>query len=445
MPLFESIMRDLPWHFALRDLVSEDSSTKVLMKNVNQPSIASEKLRYIPPAGSLVCDEVFEVPGYDGVKASLKIWQSREPFEDTASRFRRSGILIKAQRAIHECSLLLPEFERDQLAKKYFGRLECPHIDTLLREYDERREQQLAHPPDNPSLLIDPNRQQGLIPEHPFTKALFLIPSERLRALVAKDREMERSKQRHVANEETQNRLDRLARKASDFLKRQLEELEDVSKDDDVDKSAFAKHGVLIFPTYLNVGIGQERVLTYYVRSSLVKDRSKTVTIETDDDALTVLGSPFELKSHRTKDDRLVGTFTVRGESLKDSVIIRAICEGLPIQEAIASVVDTTIEERVFENPLEFEYDNYRVREGSKRSLELFAKYPEVIAGPTSVTITSSDSAALPIRGSCELVPVAGSNYARGIVTVQGRKLNVKAVVKATANGREALTSPAPG
>ncbi len=37
-------------------------------------------------------------------------------------------------------------------------------------------------------------------------------------------------------------------------------------------------------------------------------------------------------------------------------------------------------------------------------------------------------------------MPVAGSNYARGIVTVQGRKLNAKAEVKATANGREAIT-----
>jgi hypothetical protein len=440
MPLFESIIRDLPWHFALRDILSEDSPAKVLIKNMNQPHSSAEKLRYIQPAGNLVCDETFDVPDYNGVKATLKIWQSREPFEDTPARFRRAGIVIKAQRAIHECGLLLPEFERDQLAKKYFGRLECSHIDTLLTEYDERREQQLAQPSNNPSLLIDPSRQQGLIPEHPFTKALFLLPSEWLRALIAKDREAERSKQKHIANEETQNRLDRLAKKASDFLKRQLDELEDISKDDDVDKSAFAKHGVLIFPTYLNVGIGQERVLTYYVKRSLLHEQPKQVSIEVDDTALTVSGAPFELKPHRAKDDRLVGTFTVRGESLKDGVIIRAICEGLSTAEAIACVVDTTIEERVFESPLEFEYENYRVREGSKRSLELFAKYPEVVAGPTSVTVISSDTAALPIRGTCELVPVAGSNYARGIVTVQGRKLNAKAQVKATANGRDAVT-----
>jgi len=438
MPRFEIIMRDLPWHFALRDILSEHSNTKVLVKNMNQPSSQAEKLPYAHPYGELMCEETFEVPEYSGVTASLKIWRSPDTFEDTAERFRRSGILIKGQRAIHECSLLFPEFERDQHGKRYFGRLECSQIDTLLRKYDERRENGLPHPGNNPSLLIDPNRQHGLMRDHPFTRALLLIPSERLRALIAKDRETERSTERKIANEETQNRLDRLAKKASEFLKRQLEELEDISKGDDVDKSAFAKQGVLIFPTYLNVAIGQERTLTYYVKKGQLVGDEKEVVVEVDDDALTVLGSPFRLKPHRTKDDRLTGTFTVRGEKLKEGVIIRANCEGLPTAEAIASVIETKIEERAFENPLEFEYENYRVREGSKRSLELFAKYPEVVSAPTLVSLASSDSAGVPIRGSCELTPIVGSNYASGTVTVQGRKLNVKAEIKASANGREA-------
>jgi hypothetical protein len=132
-------------------------------------------------------------------------------------------------------------------------------------------------------LLIDPNRQHGLIREHPYTKALFWIPAERLRSLIAKDREVERSTQLQIANEETQNRLDKLARKASDFLKRQLEELEDLTQGEDVDKSAFAKQGVLIFPTYLNVALGQERALTYYAKRALVNDVPNEVRVEVDD------------------------------------------------------------------------------------------------------------------------------------------------------------------
>jgi hypothetical protein len=137
----------------------------------------------------------------------------------------------------------------------------------------------------------------------------------------------------------------------------------------------------------------------------------------------------------------LVATFTVKGEALRDAIIIRAICDGLPTAQAAASVVETRIEERVFEQPLEFEHESYRIREGSKRSLQLFAKYPDVVAEPTTVSISSSDSAGVPVRGSCHLIPIAGSNYAQGTIIVQGRKLNAKAEIKATANSREAITS----
>lgn len=69
--------------FAIRDVFdalvelmtnSGDSPAKVLIKNMNQQTMSAEKLRYIQPAGNLVCDEIFDVPGYDGVKAALKIW-----------------------------------------------------------------------------------------------------------------------------------------------------------------------------------------------------------------------------------------------------------------------------------------------------------------------------------------------------------------------------------
>lgn len=441
MPRHESLLRDLPWHFALRDILAEGSPTKALLKNLNRPDERTERAVYRHPEGEMVCDEPFEVHGYPGVSAHIKIWKSPEPFEDAGERFRRSGILIKGSRAIHECSLLAPEFEKDPHGKKYFGRLECTHIDELLRRYDENREKGQSHPEDNPTLLIDPNRQHGLIRDHPFTKSLLLLPSERLRALIAKDREAQRPKEQRIANEETQGRLDRLARKAGEFLKQQLEDIQELSQGEDVDKTAFSKLGVLIFPTYLNVALGQERTLTYYVKTALLKNNRKTVTVEAEDVALAVLDALFELKPHRTRQDLFVGTFRVRGVAIKDSVIIRAICGNLPRAEAVASVVETKIEERAFDQPVEFEHDEYRIREGSRKSLELFAKYPEVVAEPTEVALSTSDGAGVPIRGGCQLVPVVGSNYAWGNVVVQGRKINAKAEIKASVNGREAATS----
>lgn len=433
----ESIARDLPWHFALRDILAEESKTTALLKNLNRPNDRPEKLVHRQPDGELVCHETFDIPGYAGTSADLKIWKSPEPFDDPGDRTRRSGILVKGSRAIHECSLLYPEFEKDPHGKKYFGRLDVPYIDKILREYDERREKEHPHPEENPKLLIDPNRQHGLIRDHPFTQALYLIPSERLRALIAKDHEAERSKEQQVSNQETRSRLDRLAKKASEFLKQQLEDIQELAEGEDVDRDAFTKQGAFIFPTYLNVALGEERTLTYYVKASLVGDPEQLVSVEVSDRALTVVDAPFKLKPHRTKEDRLVGTFRVHGEMLKDAVIIKASCGSLA-KEAIASVVDKRTEEHLFDAPLEFEHDRYTIREGSRKSLTLFAKCPEVVAEPTRVTLVSSDSAGIPVRGTCEVVPIGGSNYARGEVIVQGRKLNAKAEIKASVNGREA-------
>lgn len=440
-PRFDSIRRDLAWHFALRDILSEHSPTKVMIRNLNKPNERAERIVWRHPDGVLVCDESFIVPGYRDATANLRIWRAAEPFEDTGSRFRRYGIIIKGERAVHECSLLAPEFDKDLYARRYFGRLECTHIDKLLRDFDETREKGEPSPDDNPCLLIDPNRQYGLIREHPFTKVLLLLPSERLRARIAKDREAERSRHQQIANEETQRRLDRLARRASFFFKQQLDDIQELTKGEAIDKSAFSKDGVLIFPTYLNVVLGEERTLTYYAKTSLLADDGeKRVVVEADDPALSVLDTPIELRPHKVKDDRLVGIFRVRGSALKDGVIIRAVCGCLPTAQAIAAVVEKSIDEHIFDQPLEFEYERYTVREGSRRSLELFAQYPEVVAQPTMATIATSNPAGVSIRGTCQLSPVTGSNYALGSVIVQGRRIGARSGIEALVNGRRATT-----
>jgi len=440
MPRYNSIVADLHWHFALRDILSESSQTKALIRNLNKSTEHTEKLVYRHPYGQLVLDELIEITGYAGATARLKIWRAAEPLPDGGGRFRRSGILIKGERAIHECSLLSSEFEKDPLAKRYFGRLECPDIDKLLTEFDKKRDMNQPHPADNPSLLIDPNRQHGLLREHPFTKALLLIPSERLRSLIEQDRDAQQTRERAIANRDVQRRLDQLAKRASLFLKQQLEDTQELGQSEAVDKEAFIKEGVLIFPTYLKLAVGDQRVLTFYAKSSLVNEQTTQVKVEADDPGLAVIGSPFELRIHRTKVDRLIGNFRILGKAPKNSVIIKAACDGLPVAQALADVVENMGEWRLFEAPLEFEYKEYTVQEGSRRSLQLFAKYPEVVAEPVAALLTSSDSASLPVQQTCQMNSVAESNYALGVAVVQGRKLNAKAEIRASVNGREATT-----
>jgi len=113
-----------------------------------------------------------------------------------------------------------------------------------------------------------------------FVKALFQIPSERLRALLAKDREQDKDQRREIANKETQTRLSRLAKLAGQYLREQLDELEELTGGDAVDDTSFSKQGVLLYPTYLRVGVGKERSVTYDVKRSLLSSENEPVTIK---------------------------------------------------------------------------------------------------------------------------------------------------------------------
>jgi hypothetical protein len=441
IPRIETIIRDLPWHYALRDILSEYSPTKLLIRNLNMPKLKPQKIVYRQPEGELVCAESFIVPGYPEEKVKLKIWRSAETFEDPTERFRRSGLLIKGERTIHECSLLYPGLEKEPYAKRYFGRLECDYIGHLLNEYDKRRERNEPHLPENPVLLIDPNRQSGLRRDHPFTKALFQIPSEKLRQLIEKEKELDKGTQREIATKETQKRLDELAKAASKFLKQQIEELEELTTDDKVDDEFFSKKGVLIYPTYLNVAIGQIRSLTFYVDRSIFDKEGQEITVTSDDAAVGVLDVPFKLRLHPKRDDRLIGTFRISGEVLKEAVCLQTKGEGVPVAEAMVKVVENKIEEHQFLESLEFEHKLYQAREGSLKTLRLFAKYPEIVTKDTIMNVVSCDSESVPIKGRCHVIPVEGSNYAVGEVVVQGRRLQKKPIeIRASINGDKATT-----
>jgi len=440
MRRMETMIRDLPWHFALRDILSEESPSKVLIRKKNDPSRRTQKLLYPRPEAELVCDEEFMVPGYPGAEAKLLVWRLSEPFDDpTDQRFKRSGLIIKGRRAIYECSLLHSGIEQNPYAKRYFGRIECAYIDQLMDEYDERRNNDEPHPPENPSFIVDFSRQSGLKRPHPFRIALVQIPSERLRRLIEKDKENDSAARRELLSKETRKKLNKLAKAASKFLSEQLEELEDLSEEHEIDDDFFTKKGVLIYPRYANVAVGQIRPFTLYVSRKLVEAEGVEVAIASNQPAVSILDSPVRLRDHPRKEDVLLGTFRVRGEAVSTGICVHTCGDSLPRADAYVRVVDNKVEEREFTAALEFEHRRYRVKEGSKRSLRLFARYPELVSREATVQVASSDTMSVPVRGCCVLTPVTGSNYAVGDVAVQGRRLTSAAVqISASINGCKA-------
>jgi hypothetical protein len=332
-----------------------------------------------------------------------------------------------------ELHQLIDEFEKDPLASRYFGRLECSYIDKLCDEYDRCRDKGEVLPESNPCLIIDPNRQKGLRRDHPFTQALFKIPVGRIRNLVTLDREKERKKHIQIANEETRGRLDRLAREASKYIRQQLEELEEVSVDEFVDQDAFVKEGMLIYPTYFKIALGEQRKIGIYIRSSVAQDE-QSVRIRSENAAITIIDPQVELKPHKSRPDMLLGYFRLRGESVNDAVVIEAILREDKSTSAVAQVIETRIEEHIFIDPFEFEHKTYQIKEGRKRTLGLYAKYPEVVSIDTRVEVLSTNNEGIAIRGSCVLSPIEGTNYAYGELVIEGRILNAKSDIKAKVN-----------
>jgi len=438
VPRIETIQEQLPYRFSLRDILSKKSATKV---SIRKQETKPEKIIYLEPEGEIVVNERFELPEYPEAKCSLQIWRAETDLDDISyDKYRKSGLLIKGKRAIHECSLLHDGIEKDNVAGKFFGRLECEYIDNLIDEYDEREKKGERHPDNNPKFLIDPNRLQGLIREHPFTQALFRHPTDVLRKLIEEEKQKVSKKKEEVGNEATRKRLGELAKAASKFLSQQVDEIEELTKGDHLDEEAFARNGILLFPKYFNVALGEERLITLYVNPKMLNGTEEINVWSKDKNALNVLDMHPELRPHSKRSDRMIATFRVKGGRLTNQYItLIAKCGHLSAIEAYGKVVEKRGDEHEFQYDLEFGSKKYTVKEGRKRTLKIYAKYPEVLTEETLISVFSSDSESLAVKGRCFLSPVLGSNFAIGDVTVHGRRVKSRAVtITATLNSHEA-------
>jgi len=441
IPRHDTLLSDLRWHYALRDIMHKDLGGKVFLRNLNE-DVRPDPIIHDTPASEVVTDEEFEVSGYPGAFAHLILCKANDPLEDPFDkRFRRSGVLIKGERAIHEATFFISEIENDPHARYYFGRLTCPFIDNLCKEYDERREKGIPHPENDPNLLIDPNRQSGLTREgHPFTKALFQVPTEHLRALIAREKEKEREKRVQIENEETTKRLRKLAKEASKFIRDKTEEIEEITFVGETENKEFTKKGVLIIPDIYTLAIGEIKTFGFRVREKDGISEKETVKVTCDNDNVRVITPEFPLSPSPTSEGVLTGSFKVQGIRETDIAYATANYNGFPSAMALISVVESKIEEIEIPNGLAFERESYHVKEGKKKHLLLRAEYPSVVAGDTLVEVTCNCEDIAIVRPQARLRPISGANYAEGCVTIQGRKIGAKEKITAKVHGHVAET-----
>ena len=433
VPQYETLLSQLPRHYALRDILHTQHGCNAKLRDVTR-NIEGRLNNFIEPRGEAKIDEEFEIPDYPSARAHLTICKCEERLDDPPDkRFRRSGILVKGKRAIHEITFFKPEIEHEPYAAFYFGKLTCPHIDTLCTEYDKRRERGEPHTESNPSLLVDPSRQAGLRKEHRFTKALCEIPIERLHTLISQDKAREQQRQVQIENEYTKQRLDKLAKAASKFIRDKLEDVNGfISGGGEIESGTYGKQGTILIPTYYTLALGE--VKTFYFRAKrpeagLPEDVAR---VNCEGEGIRLLAKEFLLKPSLHNEDLLSGSFQVEGVGLTSSTLLSVVYDSLPPTEALVSVVESKSHNFIdVPNGLAFEGDHYSVREGRTRRMLLRAEYPAVVNAVTAVQVSSSSEHIPVVKPQCRLFPVSGSNYAEGYVTVQGRKLNEKGTIVA--------------
>ena len=173
IPRYESLLRDLRTHYALRSLHRRN---RVTLKLVSRSSDRSETLVYpgFPWEDSIVeCihDGVLKVDGYPESQPQLRLFNLPEPIAGEPSSETFEGFVLIGARDVAHYGYTLAGFEKRDHAKRLVGELEDPYILTLLSEYRNRGASEK-----NPRPIVNQDRRPrhgGLDSDHPYTKELF--------------------------------------------------------------------------------------------------------------------------------------------------------------------------------------------------------------------------------------------------------------------------------
>ena len=424
--LLREILRDKERCLILRDLRQE-----------REDEIASP-----PQFGEKRISERLKLAKYPAVEAKLTIRRAGKRFEKDDSRFRQGGILVVSKRAVHEATLFDSKLENDPNAAWFFGRLVCEHIDTLHNEYWDRWDRELTCDESNPTQLLDPNRRVGLIPDHPFTKALYGEALRHLRPLVDQEREREKGSKPAIASRDTRRMLDDLEKAAAKFMQEFGDEDEPVREPDStVPESRFRERGFALSPpfTQMVVGHSQKFWLSVSQRAFPELPAGAPVRIEALSPEIVSDRSSCGLDPHPTRLGVLRAMWTVKALEPTPAAGLQARVVGSDIKpESTIAVLSCEADRYAGVDDLRFSKQRYRMRTNQKRKkLRLLA--PLTLVTKPATLAVSSDNPRFRVSGQTILSPVAdlGVAVCDLAVKLSGEKEG-RATIRAALGDREA-------
>jgi hypothetical protein len=420
-PLHGRLTETLSKHYQLRDILS-DPRREVMLVDLGRDDTTT--LRYSYPSLPTEFSGEVDVPGYPDVTAAVTIYRNPDRYEDPASDVRRpGGLLLKGRRAIYENTYF--GLEGNPYAGWFSGRVECPYIDQLAGDYDERLVGGEPQAADNPMPIIS-RRRDGLQHNHPFFKALASAVEVPLKALV----DAEEARAREAGGSESaemRRTLDNLGRDLARLIDEDLRELDEEALP--VGAGSGELPALQLVPEHAILYMGEEKVVSVLVRKDL---EQSAVQAEVDPDGVVdLLDQTVTLKPHRRRQDLLTGQVRVR-PLMEDQTLLSARCG----EHSVVGVVEVRpervveVEELAPPEALEFERDRYQMAWGKQKKLRVQAPIESVATWGDEVRVTSSDPG-VAVLGETKLALDDELELYLGWVRVEARTLGSKATLRA--------------
>lgn len=202
-PTYRNLERQIPHHFMLRGILS-NPARHIYLSELSQDGevIRRKRLRYEFPAGRLVLDNSLLLRRLE-IPYRVIVYEADRTLSTPrqSGPYAESGILITDGNAILDNTLGM--FDADPDAVSLFGRLECPHLNKLMRDNEP---------------IVQATRH-GLMWDHEVARELRLTLDERLEPLV-----------RNIARQAVSLRRTRDADDAAKRLKRAVEAINEIAR-----------------------------------------------------------------------------------------------------------------------------------------------------------------------------------------------------------------------
>jgi hypothetical protein len=425
-PQHNTLVDRLSKHYQLRDIMA-DPKREVWLANVNTGD--AERIRYSTPASLPLREMDLAIAGYSGVTARLEIRRLPERCDQPASDpCRPAGILLKGQRAVYDNTLF--SFEQNPYAAFLHGRLECPYIDQLAREYDDIRSRRETPPPVNNMPIITRSRD-GLHPEHQFVVALSSAVNEVLADVVREEEHRIRREASRIENESTRRSLDRLAREVARFMEDELRNADAEELPGFGGASGDEAAPLVVIPGEAVCYLDEPKTLTVVARrDGLSAAPEVRVAFEPPGVVAIANGASTTLRPHRRREDLLVGQIRIQ-PIIPDVTLLQCDVEGREA-EALIEVRRERVPAPIPDPPLALEFERPRYRVGWTKKKVLVLRAPSSMFSPgTLVKVTSDHPGIVVLTGHMPLQLDERDGCLRAEIRVDGRVLGSEAVITA--------------